>query len=267
MSDRPLLCFAARAGDRNDLAMAGARVLSELLAETFERQPKVIGAPRPALAGSWDEELTSARPDLVDLQDTIETALQGGVPVTVLNRCAAALATLPAVARQKPDASIVWFGAHGDCNVPNCSATGYLGGMVLSGAAGLWNSGLGSDLELANVILVGGRDLDPFERNLVSEGRLRLIEPGPNLPDRLEESLAGRSAYVHLDCDVLEPGLVPSEYQVPGGLSWDELQESCSVLVAAGVVGFEIAEYEAAWPDGRAGDLISLLSAIAPLNS
>jgi hypothetical protein len=52
----PFLCFAGRTGDRNDLAMAGARVLSELLAERLSdasrgADPFPEGFTGPA--GAW----------------------------------------------------------------------------------------------------------------------------------------------------------------------------------------------------------------------
>ena len=48
--------------------------------------------------------------------------------------------------------------------------------------------------------------------------------------------------------DVLEPGQVPTEYQVPGGLLLHELAACMEALARGEVVGMEIAEYEATWP-------------------
>ena len=78
------------------------------------------------------------------------------------------------------------------------------------------------------------------------------------------EALAGRPAYLHVDCDVLEPGQVPSEYAVPGGITLATLRESCAVLAEAGLGGIELAEFEAEFPDGRPGDPAPLLAALEP---
>ena len=91
-----------------------------------------------------------------------------------MGRCAAGLATIPVVVRHHPNACVVWFDAHGDSNLPSSNAVPYLGGMVITGAAGHWDSGLGSGLNLSNVVLVGARDLDPHERQLIDSGVLRL---------------------------------------------------------------------------------------------
>jgi arginase len=161
---------------------------------------------------------------------------------------------------------VVWFDAHGDCNTPTSVPNPYLGGMVISGAAGMWDTGFGATLKLTNVVLVGSRDLDPDEIALIESGAPALVRVGADLPARLREAIAGRPVYVHLDCDVLEPGLVPTEYLSPNGLQFADLRAACEVLAGHEVVGFEIAEFQTkreesdapASPDG-------LLEALRPL--
>jgi len=225
-----------------------------------------IGAPEPPLAAGWEVELEAARSGLAHLQRALAIALDAGKrPVSTLGRCAAALGMLPVIARARPDAAVVYFDAHGDCNTPERTTTGYLGGMVLSGAAGIWDSGLGNDLKLSNVVLVGCRDLDPFECELIGREAIKTVELGPDLPVRLRAALAGRSAYVHLDCDVLDPGIVATEYRVPNGLSLSGLREACTVIAEREVVGLEIAEFEAFWADSTPCDPDPLIAALAPL--
>ncbi len=188
----------------------------------------------------------------------------GRAPVTVAGRCAASLAALPVLAEARPDAALVWFDAHADLNTPADTPTGYLGGMVIVGAAGRWDTGLGGGLDLSRVVLVGARDLDPAERALLDSGEVALVPPGPDLPGRLRAALRGRPAYLHLDCDVLEPGQVPHEYSVPGGLTLAELHAGVAELARGEVVGLEVAEFEAAWPDGRPGDPGLVVAALRP---
>jgi arginase family enzyme len=172
---------------------------------------------------------------------------------------------VPVVALRRPDACIVWLDAHGDCNVPTSRAEPYLGGMVITGAAGLWDTGLGGGLDIGKVILVGARDLDPDERALISAGKLQWLEVGPDLPARLRTAIAGRATYVHLDCDVMEPGIVPTEYEVAGGLTLADLRGVAEVVAENEVVGIEIAEFEAQWRDGRPGAPGPLIEALSPL--
>lgn len=261
-----LTLFSGRAGDRNDRAIPGARLVAETLSAVTGLPLRQVGRPQPSLAAGWETELAAATPELLDLQRGLaDSFAKGNRPLIAMGRCAAGLGTLPAVAAAHPDAAIVWFDAHGDCNAPEFSTSGYLGGMILTGAAGRWDSGLGAGLDLANVVLVGARDLDPCERALIESGVIALVPPGPGLAERLRKAVAGRKAYVHLDCDVLNPGLVPTEYAVEHGLSFEELREACAVITETGVVGAEIAEFEIAWADGRRGDAAPLVAALAPL--
>jgi arginase family enzyme len=84
--------------------------------------------------------------------------------------------------------------------------------------------------------------------------------------ERLHVTLGQGPVYVHVDCDVLDPGLVPTEYQVPGGLSFADLHATCEVLARHELVGLEIAEVEATWPGSNEPVSVSpLLQALGPL--
>lgn len=94
---------------------------------------------------------------------------------------------------------------------------------------------------------------------------IRLIEVGPALPERLRQAIAGRDVYIHIDCDVLEPGLVPTEYAVANGLSFADLHAACAVLAESKIIGVELTEFQERWTDGRpadAGPLVAAISAI-----
>src|SRR5471032_1898704 len=119
MSNTTLSIFQARAGDRNDLAIAGAKSLGSLLAQQLALTPVVLGTPRPAMGAAWDVELASALPELVAIRMHFDALLsQGQRTLTASSRCSLSLATLPAVAAHRPDACVVWFDAHADLNTP-----------------------------------------------------------------------------------------------------------------------------------------------------
>jgi len=59
---------------------------------------------------------------------------------------------------------------------------------------------------------------------------------------------------------------VPTEYQVPGGLTLDDLRALAELLAANEVVGIEIGEFETSFePDGDPCSPAALLDALAPL--
>jgi arginase len=260
--------FQGRAGDRNDLGIPGARALAASIAGRFALPLFTVGTPQPALNTDWATELAAATPDLRQLAAHVGHQFGTGVkPITVLNRCAAAIATIPAVVACRPEVCVVWFDAHADFNTPASTTSGYLGGMALSAPAGLWHSGFGGSLPLDNIVLVGSRDLDPFERELVASGKVKLIAADtPNLAEALINAAANRSVYIHLDCDVLEPGLVPTEFRVPGGLSLQRLNAAFSALATLPLVGMEIAEFQYSWEAGsEPASPSGLIDAIAPV--
>ncbi len=267
MNSRSLIVYRGRAGDRNTRGTAGAQLLGTLLARRYGLDTTLVSTPqRPLPTTAWNEQLAAARADLHAFAAALRASLSHGHrSITAMGRCAAALATIPVVAECYPDACVVWFDAHGDSNLPASNAVPYLGGMVITGAAGHWDSGLGAGLKLSNVVLVGARDLDPHEKELIATGQLKLVEVGPNLPARLAAAVGTRDVYVHLDCDVLEPGIVPLEYQVTGGLSLDDLHACAQVLAQRKVLGVEVAEFESEWLDGRPASADRLVDAIAPL--
>jgi arginase len=262
-----LTIFQGRAGDHNDLAIPGAASLGSALAQRLSLAITTVGRPEPALGVDWQRELDAARPTLRALAARCDAILQQAmVPLTALTRCAAALATLPVVARHRPDALIVWLDAHGDLNTPDTTTTGFLGGLPLAGAAGLWQSGLGGDLDLANLILVGARDLDPAELILIRDRKIPLIPPHPALATAVAKAIAGRPVYIHLDCDVLAPGIVPTDYSVEGGLSLADLRDVLSVAAASEVIGMEIAEFQNVWePGGDPASPAGLIDALEPI--
>lgn len=259
--------FQGRAGDHNDLAMPGAKAIGEELQRRTGIPPTVIGTPEPALNIGWREELDAALPALKEVQSRFDDVLaRGAVSIAATSRCAVSLATLPAVARHHPSVCVVWLDSHGDLNPPEATATGYLGGLALAGPLGLWDSGLGAGLNLDQVVLVGQRDLDPYELDLIEQYSIPHIKPGANFATELKAAIAGRPVYVHLDCDVLEPGIVPTDYKHDGGLSLDDLRVCCEAIAGHKFVGIEIAEFQNSWEiDGPPVSPSALMDALEPV--
>lgn len=186
--------------------------------------------------------------------------------LSATSRCAVSLATLPVISALHEDVCIVWFDAHADLNTPVSTTSGYLGGLALSGPAGLWDSGLGAGTALEDIVLVGQRDLDPFEVDLIQSGKVCHFPPGAGLAEKLRQAIAGRPVYVHLDCDVLEPGIVPTDYVHPNGLDLEDLHSACEVLAEGEVVGLEIAEFQNSWGvDGSPVSPEPLIRSLLPI--
>lgn len=254
-----LIHYAGRAGDHNDSAMAATPILADELASRLGTKPVVVGKPESFQNASWEEELKAAKPTLHATAEALEEAFKArSFPVIACSRCSVALATLPVVAKRHPDVVVVWFDAHADLNTPDNSASGYLGGMALSGPMGLWESGFGSGIK--TVILAGTRDIDDTEKPLIQRGKVALVPPGEAFSTRLIESIAGRPVFIHVDCDVLSPGQMPTDYSVPLGLRLGELAQAArEIAEGSEVVGIEIGEFQCAHSEAETKEKAKLL--------
>jgi arginase len=149
------------------------------------------------------------------------------------------------VLRHRPRAAVLWLDAHGDFNTPDTTPSGFLGGMCLAGACGLWDAGFesaGPTLDPTQVVMCGVRDLDAQERVLIETRGVDLIDR----PSLLGGALEGREVFVHLDCDVLDPSIVPARFAAAGGLSDGGLRTLLGeVAEAATLVGVEITAFGA----------------------
>jgi arginase family enzyme len=253
-----LIVYRGCAGDRNVRALVGAQLVGNALSGKLNVTPTYVGTPHDPQRLPWDRELAIARGDLRTLASVFDQVMaKNHTVITTMGRCAAGLATIPVIAKRRPDACILWLDAHGDQTASDSRPQPYLGGMVLTGAAGLWDSGLGSGLSLFNVVLVGARDLEPHEQKLVDDGRLNHVSVGPEMPARLRAEIARRPVYVHIDCDVSNTA--------PPGLPLETLKAIAEVIAEHEVIGIEIAEFESEWSEDHPASARPLLDALNPL--
>jgi arginase len=149
----------------------------------------------------------------------------------------------------KTEIGVVWVDAHGDFNTPETSFSGILAGMpvaILAGLAGpLWReaAGLTTPIPTDRIVLVGTRDLDDQERDLIGSTDVRVVTSGEiRTADRLSGIVTWlaqrcRELYLHVDLDVLDPRFVPSaSTPAANGLTVDELVATMSAVLATGTV-------------------------------
>jgi arginase len=226
--DRQVVGLLCRTSDRGREAAAGTRELAELL------EARIVGSPGEPRAGTWEDDLRDSRGCLLEAGGQVGDAFDAGrVPILLAGECSVAVSTLPVVVLQRPDARVLWLDAHGDFNTPDTTASGYLGGMCLAGACGLWDTGFGAGLEPARVIMHGVRELDGGERVALDLSGVHRVED----PTQLE----GLELFVHVDLDVLDPLEFPASFPAPGGLSPARLRAFLEIATVAGtLVGAEI---------------------------
>jgi arginase/N-omega-hydroxy-L-arginine amidinohydrolase len=157
-------------------------------------------------------------------------AVDRGERVLVAASCDLAIATLPATARRHPGVRVAWLDAHPDFNTPETSGSGFLGGMPLAAACGVWahpaHPLLDPPVDPGCVHVVGARDIDEGEQGLLERHGVSMEPP------------AAGPVWVHLDLDVLRNDVMHAAFPAPGGWSWDDLSAALAAL--PDVVGIEV---------------------------
>lgn len=187
-----------------------------------------------------------------DVHDWVSRALQPDeIGVFLGGDHSISIGTVAAVAAQAGGRlGVIWVDAHGDYNTPQTSPSGNVHGMALAALMGLGApelTGIGDNpsLKPENVALVGVRDLDPGERDLLMHSgiaihTMRAIdENGVHHVARaiLDQFAAVDHLHVSLDLDSCDPRIAPGVgTPVNGGLTYREAHLLMEVLADSGKV-------------------------------
>jgi arginase family enzyme len=254
---RPLSVAAlrCRTSDRTPGGSRGAEALA-LALDPDARLVGTFGDPRIA---NWDDDLRDSHGCLLEAGGQVEDMLTAGAfPVLTSSDCSICMTTFQAVTRHAPDARVLWLDAHGDYNTPDTTPSGFLGGMCLAASCGVWDAGFAPSVDPSRVLMCGVRDLDAGERVLVDTTGVKVVRPS-----QVAERLKGQTIYVHLDLDVLDPSVLPSQFAVPGGLSDTGLRTLLAEVARdCEVIGLEVTAFE--YPEGNVELVESIVRAVLP---
>jgi len=256
------------AADKTPYTLMGAAQTAITLQNNYGANITVVGqiAQHPNEI-DWSVSLPEAAKTLDAVARAIELAIsRSKLTVLCSNTCSISLASLPVVAKFHPDVALLWIDAHCDFNTPATTKSGYLGGMVVSAACGLWDSGHGAGLDPENVFFVGARDIDESERRLVVEAGSQIMPPAEFDISRIMDFVGDRKVWIHVDWDVLEPGHVNADYEVEGGLYPLQIKQMFQAFAPDAVIGIELAEYKAFGENADpAKTMNKILDIVAPL--
>jgi arginase len=154
---------------------------------------------------------------------------------------------------------VIWIDAHGDFNTHETTPSGNIHGMPLAALSGLGDPQLvniGSPtayINPRNIVVVGARDLDPEERDLMHEHAVNVF--ATEQIDRIgmynamlraiEHAADGTDGiYLSLDLDALDPLYAPGVgTPVPGGLTYREAHLACELIAESGkLVAMDVVE-------------------------
>jgi arginase len=165
----------------------------------------------------------------------------GHFPLVLSGNCNTAAGTLSGLTPARR--AIFWFDAHGDCNTPETTTSGFLDGMGLAITMGLcWHQLVATvpgfqPVAAEATFLLGARDFDPPEATLLKRSAITAIPVGQipeGLPCLLASApLADTLGYLHLDVDVLDSAIGQANYlPAPNGLSLAHLTAAIAIVRA-----------------------------------
>jgi len=231
------------------LRRAIAKLGYEVTVESDIQVPTMETRESSRLAARFKDEILEVCTSVAET--SLKTMQAGQIPLVIGGDHSIAMGTVSGVsayfAEKNADIGLIWFDAHADMNLPGTSPSGNIHGMPLAHLLGYGDKDLNNILgrcpavKVENVVLVGIRDIDDHERELirttgVTAFTMRDIdELGMTHVCRetlriVNEGTAG--FHVSFDVDGCDPSVIPgSGTLVPGGVSFREahqLLENCA---------------------------------------
>lgn len=162
----------------------------------------------------------------------VEAIAEDDRPVVYSGDCCVILPVIAGIQRRGIDPVVAFFDAHGDFNTWETTESDFIGGMPLAMATGRGEMTIADACGMRAVpdgdaFLVGARDLDPEEEQLLNESDVHQVADD-GLLDVLPRD---RPLYVHIDVDVVDPVDMPAvNYPAPAGPSADAIAAVVSNL-------------------------------------
>lgn len=165
-----------------------------------------------------------------------EAVREGYIPIFLGGDHSIAIGTIGGVTHDSP-CGVIWIDAHGDYNTSESSTSGNIHGMPLAALTGAGNPTLvdvgraGASIKPEDVVLIGLRDLDPVERDMLKKSGIAIFTMRDidefGVSEIAHKALAvlmhHQRIHVSLDMDSLDPMVAPGVgTPVPGGFTYRE---------------------------------------------
>ncbi len=170
-----------------------------------------------------------------------------------------ALGSISGVAQVHQPLGVIWIDAHADFNTEETTPSGNVHGMILAALAGLGNrhlthiGGWSPKLDKDRIVIVGARDLDPGEQDLLRTNNIHVFTMSnidrhgiSTIMQQAIEIAGVNHAPIHLslDMDSLDPQEAPGVgTPVRGGLSYREAHFAMEMVAdSARMVSMDVVE-------------------------
>lgn len=188
-----------------------------------------------------------------ELAETVSREMRKGhFPLVIGGDHSIAIGTIAGLTAHKKNMGVIWYDAHGDLNTGVTSPSGNIHGMSLAVSLGIGHpdlTGIGGPnpkVSPENVVVIGARDLDPGERELIKKIGIKVFTMHEidrlGMPRVMEEAISIVSkgtdgVHLSLDLDGLDPHDAPGVgTPVIGGISYRESHLAMEMLAEANIL-------------------------------
>lgn len=185
--------------------------------------------------------------NIVLAQSVDEVVQQNNFPLVLGGDHSIAIGTLAGLSHKYNNLGVIWYDAHADMNTSETSPSGNIHGMPLAVSIGVGHERLvnlfkeGPKVNPENVVIIGARAVDPGERVLIKDKRIKVFtmhEIDKNgmtavMKEAIDYLRARNVDGVHLslDLDALDPLYTPGVgTPVQGGISYRESHLAMEML-------------------------------------
>jgi arginase len=205
---------------------------------------------------------------ILDVQKALKAQVeastaQGRLPVVLGGDHSVGLGSIAGVAAAMGDEAVgvIWVDTHGDFNVPETTPSGNIHGMPLAALCGYGHprlvsldvEGVDRFVDPANVVVVGARELDAGERQLMKEAGISVYSMAAvdrmGIHEVMKDAIAiasegTRGIHLSFDLDVIDPQFAPGVgTPAPGGLTIREAHVVMELIATTNrLLGIDIVE-------------------------
>lgn len=151
------------------------------------------------------------------------------------------------------DLKVIWFDAHPDINTYQSSKSKNLHGMPLAYLTGLCQnpdfSFIKTTLPFKNLLYIGIRDIDPFEKKIIDKNGIKYIncnsfnEDILQNQDLIRDFVGGAPIHLSFDVDCLDPKIIPcTGTRCDNGLEFNQTKKILNYLHSFNIVNMDITE-------------------------
>lgn len=195
-------------------------------------------------------EITSVSVELADQVSNIKD--RGRFPLILGGDHSIAIGSIAGAARHHRNMGVIWFDAHGDLNTEETTPSGNIHGMPLAVSLGIGHpdlveiGGIYPKVKPDHVVVIGARDLDPGEQELIRELGIKVYTMYDidrlGMAQVMEETISIVSngtdgVHLSLDLDGMDPNESPGVgTPVPGGMTYRESHLAMELLAEAQII-------------------------------